>query len=99
MVTTGIHLISNDNFVISAMEGREYSLIVLGQQRQIFEGIKQSGVAHYADQQIFSKLKGSMQTKPSTSPPQVQYQSTSKHISARGIFKVLILCLCVQTKY
>lgn len=60
MVTTGIHLISNDNFVISAMEAREYSLIVLGHQRQTFAGIKQSGVAHYADQQIFSKLKGSM---------------------------------------
>lgn len=41
MVTTGIHLISNDNFVISVMESTEDSLIVLGHQRQNFKEVKE----------------------------------------------------------
>lgn len=56
MVTTGIHLISNDNFVISAIESREDSLIVLGHQRQNFEEIKESSHVHYADTKIDTKI-------------------------------------------
>lgn len=99
MITTGIHLISNDNFVISAIESREDSLIVLGHQKQIFKGIKKSGLVHYADVTDIFKVKGDMPTNTSPLPPLLQYQSTYKHISAKRIFKVLILCFCVQTEY
>jgi len=53
MVTTGIHLTSNDNFVISVIEGKEDSLVVLKYQRQIFKGIKQSRLGHHADVTYF----------------------------------------------
>lgn len=99
MVTTGIHLISNDNFVISAMESTEDSLIVLGHQRQNFKEIKESSHVHYADIKDISKATGDMPTNPSLLQPLLQYQSTYKHSSAKRIFKVLILCFCVQTKY
>lgn len=99
VVTTGIHLISNDDFVSSAMESAEDSLIVLGHQREIFKGIKESGLVHYADVRDIFKVKGDTPTNPSPLPPLLQYQSTYKHISAKRIFKVLILCSCVQTKH
>lgn len=99
MVTIGIHLISNDNFVISATESAEDSLIVLGHQRQIFKGIKETGLVHYTNVTDIFKVKGDMPTNASPLPPLLQYQSTYKHTSAKRIFKALILCFCVQTKY
>lgn len=99
MVTTGIHLISNDNFVISVIECKKDSLVVLEYQRQIFKGIKQSGLGHYACVTDIFKVKNDIPAKPSPLLPLLQYQSTNKHISASGIFKVLILCLHIQIKH
>lgn len=98
MVTTGIHLTSNDNFVISVIECKKDSLILLEYQRQIFKGIKQSGHGHFAGSTDILEVKNDMPAKPSL-PPLLQYQSTNKHISASEIFKVLILCLHIQIKH
>lgn len=99
VVTSGIHLISNDNFVISAMESTEHLLIVLGYQRQNFKEIKEKSHVHYADTKDISKAAGDMPTNPSPLQLLLQYQSTYKHSSAKRIFKVLILSFSVQTKY
>lgn len=86
VVTTRIHLISNDNFVISAMESTEDSLIVLLHQRQIFKEIKESDLVYYTEVTDIFKVKGDMSTYPSAFPPLLQYQSTYKHLSAKRIF-------------